>query len=112
MHGVSTRLTGGSQSPSCLPWGEPLGMGEGWSDFVAVLLQMDGYDNSSKQVGIAVGVNGGKTIRKHMYSTDMKVNPTTYGWLNQKEWGQSPHNIGEIWANVLYQSKFFLILSN
>lgn len=99
MHGVSTRLTGGAEAPGCLPYGEPLGLGEGWGDFAAILLC---YQPQEKKRGIAVWANGKKTLRTFWYSPDLKQNPLTFEYLAQKEW-QPPHKIGEIWAVMLYQ---------
>jgi len=37
-HGISNRLTGGPSNSNCLGTGQPGGMGEGWSDWWAILL--------------------------------------------------------------------------
>jgi len=39
-HGISTRLTGGPSNSDCLQDGEAGGMGEGWSDYFAIMGQV------------------------------------------------------------------------
>ncbi|KAJ1954068.1 hypothetical protein IWQ62_005849 [Dispira parvispora] len=102
-HGLTARLTGGPLNTYCLILGESAGLGEGWSDWVAIILQVKPYH--TRQVSfpmapyLADKVDG---LRKHRYSVQFDVNPTTYGWLNRRDY-QEPHNMGEIWANVLYE---------
>jgi len=100
-HGISNRLTGGPANSDCLDANESGGMGEGWSDFFAITLQMKAADTRTKNVAVGAWVNEGKTIRRYNYSTDIKANPTMYGLLNSG-WDEV-HDIGEIWCNVLYE---------
>ncbi|MGH7176651.1 MAG: extracellular metalloproteinase, partial [Tepidisphaeraceae bacterium] len=82
-HGVSNRLTGGPGNSSALNQTQSAGMGEGWSDWWALmLLQTDGSvaaQNSS--IGIGTYVIGqplsGSGIRRYRYSYDMTINPET-----------------------------------
>jgi len=106
-HGISNRLTGGPANSDCLNDGEAGGMGEGWSDFFAVLLQMTPKTGASTNFKVGSYVFNGKTIRSYEYSTSMTTNPTTYGYINQPDW-QEVHAIGEIWANILYEANFSL----
>ena len=101
-HGLSIRLTGGPANSSCLNLGEQ--MGEGWSDFMALILTAKPGDRGTKKRGIgtfalrqAIDSVG---IRRFPYSTDRAINPHTYNniFLNQA----SPHPIGEIWASTLW----------
>jgi len=101
-HGISNRLTGGPDNSDCLPDGESGGMGEGWSDFFAITLQMKEADKPTTNMKVGAWVTGGNTIRTYQYSTSKTTNPTTYGYLNQPDW-QEVHQIGEIWCNILYQ---------
>jgi len=107
-HGISTRLTGGPANSDCLDDGESGGMGEGWSDFFAVLLQMKPTTTSATNFKVGAYVFEGRTIRMYEYSTSMTTNPTTYGYINNPDW-QEVHSIGEIWANMLYEVYFNLL---
>jgi extracellular elastinolytic metalloproteinase len=102
-HGISNRLTGGPANSDCLNDGESGGMGEGWSDFFAVILQQKSVMTSSTNFKVGAYVFNGKTIRNYEYSTSMTTNPTTYDYINQGDW-QEVHAIGEIWANILYEA--------
>ncbi|MBL7815301.1 MAG: M36 family metallopeptidase [Saprospiraceae bacterium] len=101
-HGISTRLTGGPLNSSCLSQGEQ--MGEGWSDFFAMITSAKPGDRGNMARGMgnfALRQNtNGVGIRRYPYSTDMTINPHTYNniYLNQA----SPHPIGEIWATTIW----------
>ncbi|OAD71513.1 hypothetical protein PHYBLDRAFT_134581 [Phycomyces blakesleeanus NRRL 1555(-)] len=107
-HGVSTRLTGGPKNSNCLGWGEAGGMGEGWGDFVATIIQMK--SEYTREVDFAMGgwSNGGKGIRKYNYSTNIKTNPSTYRIMDRFDyWGV--HAKGEVWAEMLYEVYWDLV---
>ncbi|RKP07491.1 neutral protease I [Thamnocephalis sphaerospora] len=106
-HGISNRLTGGPANSDCLSWGESGGLGEGWSDFFGVWLQMQKNDTNTKTMTIGSYVNK-KGIRRFPYSTNSSVNPTTYGYLNRPDW-ERVHAIGEVWGNILYQYYWNLV---
>jgi len=106
-HGISTRLTGGPANSDCLGAGEAGGMGEGWSDFFAVSLQMKATDTRARDTPVGAWVNQGATIRHYVYSTNMTTNPTTYSLLNNG-WTEV-HDIGEIWCNTLYEMFWNLV---
>ncbi|UQB70090.1 T9SS-dependent M36 family metallopeptidase [Epilithonimonas zeae] len=99
-HGISNRLTG--QGYSCLTNLEQ--MGEGWSDFFALMLTNS--PNASATAGRGIGTYSSNTpttaggIRNYRYSTDMTINPHTYADTNST--GGQPHNVGEIWATMLW----------
>jgi len=99
-HGVSNRLTG--QGYSCLTNLEQ--MGEGWSDFFALMLTNTPNYTSTTGRGIATySVNTGTTalgIRSYRYTTDMNANPFTYADTNST--GGQPHAVGQIWATMLW----------
>ncbi|RKP08692.1 Fungalysin metallopeptidase-domain-containing protein [Thamnocephalis sphaerospora] len=107
-HGISNRLTGGPRNSNCLGWGEAGGMGEGWSDFFGYWLQFKKEDKNDKITKIGPYVTGDKGVRVYPYSTDMSVNPTTYGYRKQPGWTMV-HKTGEIWANMLYQMYWNLV---
>lgn len=111
-HGISNRLTGtGSNCLSSTSSREQ--MGEGWSDFFALMLTNKPGDNSSIPRGIGTYAIGqptiGKGIRPARYSPDFAVNDYTYGDTNGMEFTNSNgqlvpdvHSIGFIWASVLW----------
>jgi extracellular elastinolytic metalloproteinase len=109
-HGVSNRLTGGSHTGFCLYEGESAGMGEGWSDAVAVYLTRNENDTASMEVPIGWYVLGnnatGPGIRDYPYSTNMSTNPHLYSNLNHL-W--EAHEIGEVWATMLFELYWALV---
>lgn len=117
-HGISTRLAGGRNNSSCLQ--APEQMGEGWSDWFAMMLQLKPGDVGATPKGMATFVmnedtNGGG-LRNYPYSTDMTVNPETFGYTNGGTDPRFPvifqdadgfdyaetHNVGEVWATMLW----------
>ncbi|KAJ1922824.1 hypothetical protein IWQ60_006272 [Tieghemiomyces parasiticus] len=107
-HGITTRITGGPADSTCLSKGQAAGMGEGWSDFVALawLVHPSDYQGpggkADKVLGIGTYGNNGRTVRPHMYSTDMSVNPLTFSHLAQAKY-QTVHAMGTLWATILYE---------
>lgn len=111
-HGISNRLTGGPANTSCLT--APEQMGEGWSDWVALMMQLKAGDSGASPRGIgtyAVNENtSGGGIRNYRYSTDMTINPLTFKDTNGKT-SIDPddgiekvrvHTVGEVWAATLW----------
>jgi uncharacterized repeat protein (TIGR01451 family) len=100
-HGISNRLTGGPSQAGCL--GNAEQMGEGWSDFFTLITSVKSGDAGEKSRGIGTYVFGqsenGRGIRNYPYSTDMDVNPWTYGGVasNREE-----HYLGEFWTAMLW----------
>jgi len=107
-HGLSNRLTGGPGNSNCLSNGEQ--GGEGWSDWLALIMTIKSGDVGSKSRGIGTYATGqattGSGIRRYPYSTDMAVNPQTYGDL---AFSTGVHNVGEIWCQVLWDMTWKLI---
>jgi len=101
-HGISNRLTGGPANADCLDSMESGGMGEGWSDFMAISLQMKSADTRTKDMGVGEYINNGTTIRSYLYSTNMTTNPETYDYVSRNDY-QEVHMIGEVWCNILYE---------
>lgn len=133
-HYLSNRLIGNGAG---LNTNMSAGMGEGWSDFTAMLLTVRPEDTSTPSNAtwngvypmgtfatsgvnpLGVGNNGYYfAIRRIPYSTDMNINPLTYGHTVNGvplpvgppiAFGQSGvsnsqvHNSGEIWANMLWE---------
>ena len=101
-HGISTRLVGGSQRAGCL--GNDQQMGEGWSDFVTLMLSVEAGDTGSTPRGIGTFVQRDDTdglgIRRFPYSTDVSINPLTFGDIVLT--GSSPHALGTIWCSMIW----------
>lgn len=108
-HGISTRLAGGRLNSSCLQNYEQ--MGEGWSDWFAMMMQMKSGDVGTTPRGLATFVLNQETtgggLRSYPYSTDMTVNPLTYADSNTPI-PDDPTNTGyryvagDFWATVLW----------
>ena len=107
-HGISTRLTGGPSNSNCLDNGEE--GGEGWSDYFALMMTIEQGDQGTDSRGMGTYAYGeptsGAGIRRYPYSTDMGINPQTYGDLATSS---EVHDIGEIWCEVLWDMTWNLI---
>jgi hypothetical protein len=102
-HGLSTRLTGGPANSNCLPSGEAGGMGEGWGDAMGeILLQKPTYTRDSKITMGAYVLGNTVGVRKYPYSSDLSVDPETYGYLKKSGYSEV-HVIGEVWAGILHE---------
>ncbi|EAP87535.1 T9SS-dependent M36 family metallopeptidase [Croceibacter atlanticus] len=105
-HGISTRLVGGRNNSNCLlslAFEEQ--MGEGWSDFFALVMTQKLTDTAEQPRGIGTYVLGqdvlGSGIRPARYSTDFSVNDYTYEDLGNAEI-TVPHGIGFIWSTIIW----------
>lgn len=103
-HGISTRLTGGANNASCLT--NRFQMGEGWSDWFALVLTMKADDISSDGRGIGTYVQGqgvdGRGIRTRKYSTDFSINEYTFNATNDTQRNGQVHYNGTLWATFLW----------
>jgi hypothetical protein len=110
-HGISTRLTGGRNNSSCLTNKDQ--MGEGWSDWFALMMQLKPGDFGAAKRGIGTFVSSQTTdglgIRDYQYSTDRAVNPMTYVFTNNFQSfdvngveSTSVHGVGSVWATMLW----------
>ncbi|UZT97671.1 T9SS-dependent M36 family metallopeptidase [Chryseobacterium fluminis] len=110
-HGISNRLTGDGYS--CLnPSEDYEQMGEGWSDFFALMLTNKPGDNASVARGLGTYALGQQPndpgIRNAKYSPDFAVNSFTYGNTNGMEFNAGSvsfpnmHSIGSVWATMLW----------
>nr|KAJ3418712.1 Fungalysin/Thermolysin Extracellular metalloproteinase 5 [Polyrhizophydium stewartii] len=100
-HGLSNRLTGGPDNANCLQTVEAGGMGEGWSDMVAMTLEFSGKDK--RTVNRVIGgysSNAPAGLRQFVYSTDLNTSPLTYGDIAKDN---EVHAVGEIWAAMLFE---------
>jgi extracellular elastinolytic metalloproteinase len=109
-HGVSNRLTGGPANANALDALQSGGMGEGWSDWYALMFTQrdtdgknDAYPAGNYVLGLPATAGG---IRRVPYSYDMSIDPHTLGTYNIS---QEVHDAGEIWASVLWDLNWLLI---
>lgn len=109
-HGISTRLTGGGDNVECLFNAEQ--MGEGWSDWVGLMLTIEPGDQANDVRGIGTFASGqpitGVGIRPAPYSRDMAINPFTYDATNDANISQ-PHGVGFVWCTMLWDMTWDLI---
>lgn len=107
-HGLSNRLTGGPMKVTCLNNDEQ--MGEGWSDFVALVLTANSAETALTSRGMGTYLTWeqptGFGIRPTPYSTDMNVDPVTYGNLPGLA---IPHGVGYAWASMLWEVYWNLV---
>ncbi|MBS1605082.1 MAG: M36 family metallopeptidase [Bacteroidetes bacterium] len=113
-HGISNRLTGGPANTDCLSNAEQ--MGEGWSDYMALMVTTDwstaAVTDGTKKRPLGTYVYGqsatGGGIRTYPYTTDISVNPWTYGMMKTNTGGEV-HLIGEIWCATLWDMTWNII---
>lgn len=100
-HGISVRLTGGASNSSCLSNQEQ--MGEGWSDFFALVMTHapNAKGTDARGVGTYVINQGtsGSGIRTWPYSTDIATSPYSYHHIKQLS---VPHGVGSVWCAMLW----------
>ncbi|GAB3709746.1 T9SS-dependent M36 family metallopeptidase [Flavobacterium koreense] len=108
-HGISTRLAGGRLNSSCLQNYDQ--MGEGWSDWFAMMMQIKPGDVGETPRGLATFVINqdpdGGGLRSYPYSTDMTINPLTYNDSNSAIPSDPADTSfryvnGDFWATVLW----------
>jgi hypothetical protein len=107
-HGISNRLTGGPSTTSCL--GNAEQMGEGWSDWFSMAMTARPEHTATTIRGEGTYViyqptNGGG-IRPAPYTTNMAVNPVTYGNIPNLA---IPHGVGYAWASMLWEVYWNLV---
>jgi len=107
-HGWSTRLTGGRENVNCLSNAEQ--MGEGWSDFAALMATTLPTDNGFESRGVGSWLlgqsTGGRGIRQFPYSRTESVDPRDYSTLPAET---LVHGVGSIWAAMLWDLNWELI---
>lgn len=100
-HGVSNRLTGGPLNVECLSNEEQ--MGEGWSDFITLIMSTTESNSANQARAIGNYVQGfttsGGGIRPFPYSRNMSINPVTYDDIQQLS---IPHGLGSVWCSMLW----------
>ena len=110
-HGISIRLTGGPSNSGCLSNAEQ--MGEGWSDFFAIWMTTPAGAMHDDLRGVGTYLIGqpttGSGIRPTAYTTDMTVNGSTYGDIQNTGSISQPHGIGYLWCTMLWDLNWALI---
>ena len=111
-HGISIRLTGGPAVNTCLS--TPQQAGEGWSDFFGLVMTAQPQHTATTKRGIGTYLTyeddpaTGLGIRPYPYTTDMSVNPQTYGHLSRGTLS-IPHGVGSVWATTLWDMYWALV---
>lgn len=110
-HGISNRLTGNG-STCLLKSQSKEQMGEGWSDFFALMLTNRPGDNANVPRSIGSYASGQSTngagFRPAKYSPDFSINDYTYADTNGMEIEEDSeivpdvHRIGFVWATMLW----------
>jgi extracellular elastinolytic metalloproteinase len=113
-HGISNRLTGGPNVVGCLNTNVHLEhMGEGWSDFYALVLTTSPSDTATTARGVGSYVSfqpaDGPGIRPTPYSTDTTVNPSTYDSIKDTVNISQPHGVGYVWNTMLWEVYWNLV---
>lgn len=107
-HGISNRLTGPPTNTNCLNNEEQ--MGEGWSDYFALVMTIHPGDEGTNGRGMATYAAGQPTtgvgIRPTRYSTNMSIDPATYDGIKT---AAVPHGVGYIWATMLWEMTWEMI---
>lgn len=109
-HGISNRLTGGPSDVFCLNNSEQ--MGEGWSDWLGLVLTANAGDSRTTVRGLGTYALGeppdtGGGIRPAPYTTDFGTNGFTYG---DTTGGLSvPHGIGFTWSTIIWEVYWDLV---
>lgn len=127
-HMVSNRLVGNAAG---LGSSQASALGEGWSDFMALLFLVREEDAGTNQwggtwaIGPWVSSGGANTgyyfgMRRYPYSVDFRRNPLTFrhiaageplppysqapfAWGQSGNWNAGSHQSGEVWATMLWE---------
>lgn len=108
-HGISTRLVGGGNGMG----GSAEQPGEGWSDWLWLMMQIKPGDTKNDARGIGTYAMNqpitGPGIRQYRYSTDMAVNPHTFESTNDMWYTDADsfdrvdvHSVGSVWCVMLW----------
>ncbi|MEM7105143.1 MAG: M36 family metallopeptidase [Bacteroidota bacterium] len=107
-HGLTNRLVGGPANRDCL--GNQEQAGEGWSDWLALMMTMTPTDIGLDPRGIGTYVSlespRGPGIRPYPYSNNHFVNPHTYRNINTEFY---PHGSGSVMAAMLWDLTWGLV---
>jgi len=108
-HGISNRLTGGAANVNCLSTPEAGGMGEGWGDWWATSLrQQSDYTRDDVFPMAPYSSNDVDGIRNYPYSTDLSIDPETYGYITRSAYS-GVHAKGAVWCGILWEAYWNLV---
>jgi len=107
-HGVSGRLVGGGAGLNSAE--QP---GEGWSDWLWLIMQIKPGDTRNDTRGIGTfamnQATNGPGIRQYKYATNMSVNPHTFASTNAMWYTDASgieqvdvHSVGSVWCVMLW----------
>ena len=106
-HGISSRLVGG---PSAIGLNNTEQMGEGWSDWIGLMMTMEPGDTGATPRTIGTYVEGqgidGSGIRPTPYSTDTMINDADYADIDNL---LTPHGVGYVFGTILWDITWALI---
>ncbi|KAH6594385.1 hypothetical protein BASA50_006632 [Batrachochytrium salamandrivorans] len=106
-HGISNRLTGGAAIGGCFTTFEAGGVDEGWGDVMAMMVLAKESDTATTGMPIGAYISDSAVgFRSHLYTTDMTVNPLTYGNL---KFAGGAYAVGVVWASMLWQVYWNLV---
>ncbi|KAH9262776.1 hypothetical protein BASA83_013747 [Batrachochytrium salamandrivorans] len=104
---MNIRLTGGASADLCLRTIEAGGMGEGWSDIIAMIVMAKKSDTATTQINMGAYVRGRLPgFRSFSYTTDIRENPLKYSFMRVRD---TVHLIGEVWAAMLWEVYWNLV---
>jgi len=110
-HGISRRLVGGPSNANNLDNQDQ--MGEGWSDYVALMMTMESGDQGIDGRGLDTYLLGqpttGAGIRPFKYSTSFAVNNLTFAATNSSALLPNSHGVGTMWCTMLWDMTWALI---
>ncbi|KAH9274484.1 hypothetical protein BASA83_003117 [Batrachochytrium salamandrivorans] len=106
-HGISNRLTGGPSTGGCLSTAEARGMVKDGVMFSSDCPGQEVLTTATTKVTIGTySRNRAVGFRSYPYTTDMRVNPLTYGDLRTL---REVHDVGEVWASMLWDVYWSLV---
>ena len=109
-HGVTNRLVGGPANASALDARQSRAMGEGWSDWWALMFTLKPTDAKYQAQSFGTYSLGqppdGPGLRRLPYSFDMSIDPATYGDYNESN---AVYDVGVIWCSALWDMNWLLI---
>jgi extracellular elastinolytic metalloproteinase len=114
-HGVSNRLTGGPANASALEAIQSTGMGEGWSDWWAIMLTQQTAAETTSGRGVGTYLRGqtpsGSGIRDFRYDFDIGVqtSETFLHFGTGVDQDTEVHDSGTRWAAALWDLNHLLI---
>ncbi|KAJ3001901.1 UNVERIFIED_CONTAM: hypothetical protein HDU68_006585 [Siphonaria sp. JEL0065] len=106
-HGLSNRLTGGPANSNCLSTTASGGLGEGWSDVLGYIMALPATFTRANDYSMGFwALNRPGGVRKYLYSTSLTTNKRMFSDLATLN---EVHDIGEVWAESLYEVMWNMI---